>query len=152
VNLEAGDTGEGAGGGAGLSGEGRECTDVVAKGGGGVGELGSGQLHAVAGGAGQAEGGGFDFLGRGGGVFGFGHGIRSSGHENNPHRRATIAADPTPPPHRGGRRWGRAAGYKWWKDSAPPGNAQFVSPRALPEVVPPDRPRASAGNHLLPCA
>src|SRR5262249_36550422 len=96
--------------------------------------------------------GGLISRGAGGGGFGVGTGVPGAGREKNPHRRATIAADPTPPPHRGGRRWGRAAGYKWWKDSAPPGNAQFVSPRALPEVVPPDRPRASAGNHLLPCA
>src|SRR5581483_7666265 len=49
VDLEAGDAGQGAGGGADLGGEVGEGGDVVAEDGRGVGKLGAGQLHAVAG-------------------------------------------------------------------------------------------------------
>ena len=56
VDLEAGDAGEGAGRGADLGGEVGQRADVVAEDGRGVGELRAGQLHAVAGVAGEADG------------------------------------------------------------------------------------------------
>ena len=62
VDLEAGDAGQGAGRGADLGGEVGEGADVVAEEGRGVGELRAGELHAVAGVAGEADGDGFDLF------------------------------------------------------------------------------------------
>ena len=55
ADLEAGDAGQGAGGGADLGREVGERREVVADQRRGVGELGPGQLHAVAGVAGEAD-------------------------------------------------------------------------------------------------
>ena len=55
VDLEAGDAGQGAGRGANFGGEVGQRADVVAEDGRGVGELRAGELHAVAGVAGQTN-------------------------------------------------------------------------------------------------
>jgi hypothetical protein len=60
--LKTADAGQAAGGSTNFSGEVGERRDVVADDGGGIGELGAGQLHTVAGVAGEAYGYGFDFF------------------------------------------------------------------------------------------
>jgi hypothetical protein len=74
VDLEPRHAGERAGRGADLGREVREGADVVAENGRGVGELGPGKLHAVAGVAGEADGNGVKFLNGRAGAAGAGTG------------------------------------------------------------------------------
>ena len=62
VDLEAGDASQSTDRGANLGGEVGQGADVVAEDGRGVGELGAGELHAVAGVAAQADGRRLSFL------------------------------------------------------------------------------------------
>ena len=75
VDLEAGDARERAGRGADLGREVREGREVVAGERGGLGELGPGQLHAVAGVPGEADGDPLELLDR---LLGSAHGARCS--------------------------------------------------------------------------